>query len=193
MKTIMFTSTSFHDSNQLLFHQIHPPQFYWIVPEQFIPHSPRNLHNTNHHQHQPTLSAAHHPCSPCYERIRLSVVGYIFNKTEQRTQAHCAMGPLSTVSLYGRLFAIPSVPPGYCYGVVHERIRLSVVGYIFNTPPANQSSDASVASFVAVPAAANNRHVVLPLTKNSHLPPTQHTTTTTAFTVVTVDEDQQVR
>ena len=61
------------------------------------------------------------------------------------------------------------------------------------SPPTNQSSDASVASFVAVPAAANNRHVVLPLTKNSHVPPTQHTTTTTAHTVVTVDEDQQVR
>ena len=39
-----------------------------------------------------------------------SVVGYIFNKTEQQTQAHCAMGPLSTVSFstfYGRHLLFP--------------------------------------------------------------------------------------
>ena len=54
------------------------------------------------------------------------------------------------------------------------------------SPTTYQSSDASVASFIAVPP--NNRHVVLPLTKFSHVPPTQHTT----MTVVTV-EDQQVR
>ena len=57
------------------------------------------------------------------------------------------------------------------------------------SPTTNQSSDASVATYVAVPE--NNRRVVLSLTKNCHAPPTQHTTTNTAFTVVTVDEDQQ--
>lgn len=54
------------------------------------------------------------------------------------------------------------------------------------SPTTNQTSDASVALFGAVPP--NNRHVDLPLTKFSHVPPTQHTT----MTVVTV-EDQQVR
>ena len=54
------------------------------------------------------------------------------------------------------------------------------------SPTTNQTTDASVALFGAVPP--NNRHVDLPLTKFSHVPPTQHTT----MTVVTV-EDQQVR
>ena len=63
------------------------------------------------------------------------------------------------------------------------------VGHCSCSPTTNQSSDPSAASYVAVPE--NNRRVVLPLTKNCHVPPTQHTTTNTAFTVVTVDEDQQ--
>ena len=63
------------------------------------------------------------------------------------------------------------------------------VGHYSCSPTTNQSSDPSAASYVAVPE--NNRRVVLPFTKNCHVPPTQHTTTNTAFTVVTVDEDQQ--
>ena len=57
------------------------------------------------------------------------------------------------------------------------------------SPTTNQSSDASVATYVAVPE--NNRRVVPPFTKNSHVPATQHATLNTTFTVVTVDEDQQ--